>query len=432
MVKLPLKYLENMKELLQDEFDDYLDSFNNPIRTGLRVNTKKISVEDFIKLVPFELERIPWTSNGFYVKESDLVTKHPYYHAGLYYVQEASAMFPGQVLEIKTDDIVLDGCASPGGKSTQLGLGIENGLLVSNDISSSRQIGTVKNVELFGFDNCVVMAEDVIKLAERYSNCFNKVLIDAPCSGEGMFHKDGSLIGEWYDGINDKYSALQKDIIEAGYQLLKQGGQLLYSTCTFSKKENEDVISYLLDKHPELTLVPIKSYEGMVGGIGIKEAKRLYPHKLKGEGHFVCLIQKGENVNEVKRNTNSFRLEHISKEFKGNLVEINDKLYAYNGLLDLTKMRILRSGLLIGSKKHDKIIFSQALALNLKKEEFDQVIDLNIDDIRVNKYLAGETIFYESDMKGYVLICVSGYPLGFGIIDHGVVKNKLEKGFVQQ
>ena len=197
-MNLPEKYLNSMKDMLKDDFDDYLESFNDKRLYGLRVNNLKISTEDFLKISPFKLTPIPWIENGFYYEETDKPAKHPYYYAGLYYIQEPSAMTPANVLPIDEGDVVFDMCAAPGGKSTELAAKLNGtGLLITNDISNSRTKALLKNVEVSGVSNLCVLNEDPAKISGRFTEFFDKVLIDAPCSGEGMFRKDNKLIKAW-------------------------------------------------------------------------------------------------------------------------------------------------------------------------------------------------------------------------------------------
>lgn len=443
--KLPKEYLENMQDLLQDKYLNYLDSFNDERVYGLRVNTLKISVEDFLRISPFKLERIPFTSDGFYYAKDDKPAKHPYYYAGLYYLQEPSAMLPAEVLEIDKDDIVLDGCAAPGGKSTKLaGKLKDTGILISNDISASRCQGLIKNIELAGIKNYQVICEDLNNLKDKLKDSFDKILIDAPCSGEGMFRKDSGLIKSWKNRGNDYYSEIQKGILTAAVEMLKDGGQLVYSTCTFSAKENEDVIDDALKRYPELkVLKPKIQYEGFNSGIysHLKDCIRLYPFNIKGEGHFVCLLQKGEKQKpKDKKQYSTCEIPEVIKEFfalvdfdltKGNFEIINDKVYfVYHHDLDLNKIRTIRSGLLVGTIKNNRFEPSTSLALSLKKEQFKQVIDLKLDDVRVIKYLKRETLEVQDfTIQGYVLICVEGFPLGFGKVNDGILKNMYEVGF---
>ncbi|MDI9541158.1 MAG: RsmB/NOP family class I SAM-dependent RNA methyltransferase [Bacillota bacterium] len=443
--KLPSEYLKNMQELLENKYQDYLSSFDDERVYGLRVNTLKISVADFIKISPFKLEKIPFTTDGFYYQKDDKPAKHPYYYAGLYYLQEPSAMLPAEVLEINNGDVVLDGCAAPGGKSTKLASKLnDTGIIIANDISASRCQGLVKNIELAGIKNCHVICEDLINIQDKLKNSFDKILIDAPCSGEGMFRKDSTLIKNWIDKGNEYYSKIQKEIIVAAIKMLKEGGQLVYSTCTFSPIENEDVISYALKKYPELkVLKPEVQYEGFNEGIdsNLKDCIRLYPFNIKGEGHFVCLLQKGKKqVSQKEVKYDRCYVPESLRDFfdlvdfdltKGYFKTINEKIYfIYHHDLDLNKVRTIRSGLLVGVIKKNRFEPSTTFALALKKEQFKQVIDLKADDIRVIKYLKRETLEVKDyDCQGYVLICVDGYPLGFGKVSKGILKNMYEVGF---
>jgi len=436
MTNLPINYQENMKKLLLDDYDKYLDSFNDSRVYGLRINTNKISVQDFLKINPFNLTPIPWTNDGFYFDENDAPSKHPYYYAGLYYLQEPSAMLPAQVLPIEENDIVLDACAAPGGKSSKLANKLNGtGLIISNDISVSRAQVLLKTLEIQGISNAYVMAEDINNLSQL-NNTFDKILVDAPCSGEGMFRKDGELIKSWLDKGNEYYSNIQKQIITKALGLLKPGGKMVYSTCTFSPIEDEEIVEYALSICPELKVLPIKMYPGFVCGQtpNTKNCVRLYPHKIKGEGHFVALLQKGEcnltanksqNINIQKPNIDFFN--NITKDFNnGNFVSRQDKLYFEPNININTKgLRVLRSGLLLGEIKHDKFEPSQALAMHLQANEYSNIINFSLDDDRVIKYLKCETLDVKDKYtNGYVLVCVDHFPLGFGKVDKGILKNK--------
>lgn len=196
MIKLPEKFENKMKELLQDEYDNYLQCYDEPRYYGLRVNTNKISVEDFLKIAPWSLTPVPWIPNGFYYDGDKIQpSKHPYYFAGLYYLQEPSAMTPASRIPVEPGERVLDVCAAPGGKATELGAKLKGeGVLIANDISNSRARGLLKNLELFGIGNMMVISEEPGKLVEYFPEYFDKILIDAPCSGEGMFRKDKKMV----------------------------------------------------------------------------------------------------------------------------------------------------------------------------------------------------------------------------------------------
>ena len=305
-MSLPEKYLDTMKQMLGNDFQAYIDSFNDNRLYGLRVNTLKITPEEFLRISPFELKPIPWIENGFYFSENDKPAKHPYYFAGLYYIQEPSAMTPANVLPVEPGDVVFDMCAAPGGKSTELGAKLnQKGLLITNDISNSRAKALLKNVEVSGIPNICVLSEDPQRIAGRFSTFFDKVLIDAPCSGEGMFRKDNKLIKSWQKNGPEFYSQIQKNIILSGADMLKPGGRMLYSTCTFSKLEDEESVRHLLRNRPDMHLVDIKPYEGFEHGyvesdedkeFHIEKTVRIFPHKMKGEGHFLALFEKDSDM----------------------------------------------------------------------------------------------------------------------------------------
>ncbi|MBQ6126107.1 MAG: RsmB/NOP family class I SAM-dependent RNA methyltransferase [Erysipelotrichaceae bacterium] len=432
MSRLPEQYLQNMKELLKDDYDQYLDSFSKKRYYGLRVNTSRISVEDFLKIAPFHLEPISWTDDGFYYDEEERPSRHPYFYAGLYYLQEPSAMLPAEALPINEGDIVLDACAAPGGKSSKLANRLKgSGFLVSNDISVSRCQVLLKNLETMGIVNACVMAEDITKL-DRFENFFDKILIDAPCSGEGMFRKEPSLIREWEEKGNTYYSDLQKKIIASAIRLLKDGGKMVYSTCTFSPQEDEEIIEYALNTCPDLKVLPIETAEGFEPGISDHTGNcvRLYPHKIRGEGHFVALLQKKEEpINKKKRTQDrSFSIsEDISITLpEGNIVQRGEKLY-YEPIStpDLKGLRVLRSGLFLGEEKHGRFEPSQSLSMALKEKEYKNTLNLCSDDPRVLKYLKCETLDVKDfNKEGTVLVCADSYPLGFGKIKNGILKNR--------
>lgn len=441
-MNLPAEYLENIRNLLGKECDDYLSCFNNRPLSGLRINTSKISADAFVKIFPYVKESVSWCPNGFYFDKDDNVSHHPYYNAGLYYLQEPSAMAPGSFLDIDEGDYVLDLCSAPGGKATQLADKLNGtGILVSNDISASRQNATLRNLEKFGIANTFVISDDPAHLAEKWPEAFDKILVDAPCSGEGMFRKDPSLIKSWLDRGNEYYAELQKRIMYSAVKMLKPGGRLMYSTCTFSVKEDEEVVQYVLDNNPDLTPLPVNHPLFEPGVIdGLENCARLYPHKLKGEGHFLALFQKSGSSSKTSAEKAEFKcsipavnefMANIKKDFSGyEAIQLKDRiLFVPETTLSFDSVRVLRSGLLAGTMKKDVFEPSQQLAMAIKANEFNQVIDLKSDDILTDKYLKGETIKVNSSYRGWVLITCDGYPLGFGKISNGTVKNKIDPGW---
>lgn len=432
---LPDKYLNAMKSLLKDEYDDYLACFDSPQIHSLRVNTSKISVDRFKEIFPYNLEQVPWCKDGFYFDDLS-ISKHPYYYAGLYYLQEASAMLPAEVLPIEEGDIVLDACAAPGGKSLKLLDKLNNtGLLVSNDISISRASALLRNIERAGFSNYYVIAKDIIELEEHFPKYFDKILLDAPCSGEGMFRKDKTLIESWKERDCEYFSPIQKRLIQACINMLKEGGKLVYSTCTFDVREDEEIIQYALDNNSNIKLLPIEKYDGFKDandGYGVK----LFPHRIKGEGHYVCLLQKDGNSHKcesrVRAKTDISFINELNKRFYDGIFEkINDYIYFLKPI-NTKGIRVLRSGLLLGKETKYGFEPSQQLAMNLKINEYNNVLNLKSSDNLVEKYLKGETIETNSNLNGMVLVCVDDCPLGFAKAKNGVLKNKIDKGWIKR
>jgi NOL1/NOP2/sun family putative RNA methylase len=442
-----------MKELLLEEFPDYMNTFEDKRYGGVRVNTLKITPEEFEKISPFEIRKIPWISNGYYFNLNDQPAKHPYYYAGLYYIQEPSAMTPANILQIDRDDIVLDLCAAPGGKSTELASKLGGtGVLVTNDISHSRAKALLKNVELFGITNAIITNEDSVKLRKFFPEFFDKILVDAPCSGEGMFRKDPAIIKNWENQGVEYYSDIQKEIILDAADMLKPGGLLLYSTCTFSPEENEATIEYLLNNRDDFSVEVIPMKEGFEKGrpewVGGREelnrCVRLWPHKIEGEGHFLALLRKKERLDTINKKKNRVNkganlpqefkdfLKDFDIVFKEERFELRDEKLYYMPDVELPQkgLRILRSGFYFGDVKKNRFEPSQSLAMGIKMSEYNKIINLNCKDDNVIKYLKCETIELEKEYKNvWYLICVDGYPLGWGKVNGQTVKNKYQAGW---
>ncbi|MDF2593879.1 MAG: methyltransferase [Clostridia bacterium] len=445
-MKLPAEFEIKMKTLLKDEYETYLKSYDLPKYQGFRVNTLKVSMEDWEKISPFkETEKVPWCQEGFYYEDTAKPTKHPYYYAGLYYMQEPSAMAPGAYIPIDKGDKVLDLCAAPGGKSTQIAARLgQTGVLVANDISTSRARALLKNIENFGARNVIITSETPKKLAVKCKGYFDKILIDAPCSGEGMFRKSEEAIKNWETYNTEVCCGLQRDILEDAAQMLKPTGMILYSTCTFSPEENEGMIHEFLMKHTEFKVIPLEPKAGMQkahpewvnGDVQIAGAVRLWPHHLKGEGHFVCLLQKEGTEKEasmhqvIKTRIKAYKeaadfiqkYTHISLEEA--VTEIQGRLYLVpEGAPDLSGLRVMRSGMLLGEMKNKRFEPYHGLVLGYGQAMFKSVINLKSDDENVKRYLKGETLLYEAD-KGYHVLCVDGYPLGWVKAQNGSLKNQ--------
>ena len=475
---LPLPFLERMKEMLGDDYDAFLKSYKNPRTYGLRVNTAKLSCQDFQALSPFPIRPIPWINTGYFYEEESRPARCPYYQAGLYYLQEPSAMTPASRLPIEPGDFVLDLCAAPGGKATALGAALnDTGFLLANDISTSRARALLRNLELFGMKNMLVTDEKPAKLAQRFPAFFNKILLDAPCSGEGMFRKEEALARDWTPEKSAELSDIQKDLVLKAADMLRPGGMLLYSTCTFSPCEDEEVVAYLLRQRPDMELMEMPGYEGFSSGrpeyVGtadtsdseialslnafnpeeLQKCVRIFPHKMDGEGHFLALFRKkGDSLPPVFRfsakgpgkNTRKWLEEFFSEiglktiggqEFDWNRVEVRkDKVYYQLPFpLNLRGISFLRNGLYLGDLKKNRFEPSQPLALALHKGDVEAVISLPVSDERLTRYLKGETLMIEPEeaahKKGWHLLCVDSYPLGFGKLVNGILKNKYPAGW---
>lgn len=375
-------------------------------------------------------------------------------------------MAPAAVLPVCPGDKVLDLCAAPGGKSTELGARLQGeGLLVSNDISNSRAKALLKNLELFGIPNICVTSETPEKLASVFGPYFDKILVDAPCSGEGMFRKDPDLIKSWLERGPEYYAPIQRQILKSAAAMLKPGGMLLYSTCTFAKLEDEDTIQWILEEEPDLELVPIEPWEGACGGFDGMPAIRLFPHKIEGEGHFLALLRKkdtqapdggkfsgsigSDNRSGAASGKNSAQVRRLEQEsdfgqWEAMLTQALDhsRIMVRDGMVYYLpkcfdrswNLRYLRTGLLLGEWKKNRFEPSQAAAMALPMKEFSQTVSLSAEDDRTIRYLKGETVFPTSEessglKKGWVLIGVDGYPLGWAKYTGSNFKNKYYPGW---
>lgn len=416
-----------MKEQLngEGEFDAFLRSYDRQTRKGLRVNTLKISRDDFLKISPFLLRPTAWEENGFYVAE-EKAGRHPYHFAGLFYSQEPSAMSVVPKLNVCEGERVLDLCAAPGGKSTQIAQALNGtGLLVCNEINSSRAGILSQNIERLGVTNAVVLNASPEGLEQKFPAYFDKILVDAPCSGEGMFKKnEKEALENWSEENVALCAARQKQILRSAARMLKKGGRLVYSTCTFAREEDEDQIAAFLADMPQFTLL---------------EEGKLYPHEIEGEGHFYAVLQKNEGEERlpfqpIKSNVTEKEREIFTLFCRSNLnVVPNGMLYRAGrylyllpeGIFPFEKMPVLRAGIRLGEIIKDRFEPAHAFAVSLKGDGAKRAVNLTVEESE--KYLRGETVETEKE-NGWCLVCVDGYPLGWGKITSGIVKNHFPKG----
>ncbi len=447
MKALPEKFAERMKILLGDDFDNYIKSLNdNPVR-AFRVNTDKISVEDFLKINTFNISKIPYVENGFYF-DDEKIGNHPYHHAGMIYVQEPGAMMPAECVEIEPDWCVLDMCAAPGGKSTQLKnkLG-ENGLLVSNEIIPSRCKILTGNVERLGLKNVVTTCMDTKRLAENFPGTFDMIMVDAPCSGEGMFRKEEIAIDEWSEENVKSCALRQSEILENAVKCLKNGGYIVYATCTFSLDENEKTVDDFLKNHSdfELVRVPEVVEKSTCDGIkfpgceceNIHLARRFYPHKNKGEGQFAAVLH---NINSpcnypLNRGENKVKIDKIIYDFLDeNLVDYDrERVLLHKGTpvyfdpdFEVGRATVFAMGITIGEVRKGYLQPHHQFFMGMG-DSFKRKIDLTPDSDEIKKYLHGEEI-EASCPNGWAVVTVNGCAVGGAKVVNGRAKNHYPKG----
>lgn len=460
-MKLPGDFLLRMEKLLgADEFQEFIASFDKAPSRGIRLNMLK--TEGAFESLPLKTtENLPWCDYGVVNTEDFRPGKSVLYNAGAIYVQEPSAMCPAEVLLVEPGMNVLDLCAAPGGKSTQLAGRMKGeGLLISNDKSPSRSRALVKNLELAGVTNAVVLTEHPGKIAERFPLFFDRILVDAPCSGEGMFRRDPDSVKAYTANKPEACAKLQYDILRHAAVMLKHGGRMVYSTCTFNNIENEGVIGAFLEKHKDFELVPIDHRKlGLEPGRGdsgfsnhdLSRAARIWPHKTTGEGHFIALLERnaGEQallplLTDTKLPTkNTYAPPSDFVEFCANFLKIafspteiiqnGTKIYAQKHPLNLSGLRTARSGWYLGECMKNRFVPSQPLAMGLKKEQAVYSIDLPHQE--TERYLRGETLEYsgnglDGQIKPWILVCHETLPLGWARLVQGRLKNQLPVGWV--
>ncbi len=447
MKKLPAEYSERMKKLLGEDYAEYENALNqSPVR-GLRVNTDKISVEEFEKINIFSSEKIPYVENGYYI-DYEKIGNHPYHHAGMIYIQEPGAMAPAECIEIDPDWKILDMCAAPGGKSTQLKnkLG-ENGILVSNEIIPSRCKILTGNIERLGLKNVVTTCMDTSRLAKTFPDTFDLIMVDAPCSGEGMFRKEEIAIDEWSVENVNKCAARQLDILENAVVCLKNGGYIVYATCTFSLEENEIVIDSFLQSHPEFEIIQVKEnvinstsdgveFDGCKCG-NIRYARRFYPHKAKGEGQFMAVLHnKNDKIsyiyNKPKANIKTDKtvtdfLDEVLIEYdKNKVIMYNGNPVYFTPDFIIEKGTAFSCGVTIGEIKKNYIQPHHQFFMAMGKD-FKRKINLSAESEEIKKYLHGEEIEVDCE-NGWAVVTVDGCSVGGVKVVNGRAKNHYPKG----
>ena len=425
---LPQEFLERMKGQLGEEYGAYLEALERPRAVALRFNPLKGEAPK----LPFVGEPVPWEPMGCYYDPESRPGLHPYHEAGVYYLQEASAMAPVTLLDPQPGERICDLCAAPGGKSTQIaGRLMGQGFLLCNEYSPKRAKILSRNIERLGVANALVTNETVERLAARLPGYFDRVLIDAPCSGEGMFRKEEAAVTDWSQDTVEMCARRQGELLDAGCQLVRPGGRLVYSTCTFAPEENEEAVAAFLRRHPDFYPEAVTAPWFTTAGEG---GFRLWPHKLLGEGHFAAVLRRGgeEAVPEA-----DFAGEKLPKQWQefakelditlpeGKAVSFGQSLYWTPAELPSLKgLKVLRPGLELGTVKKDRFEPAHALALWLK--DCENTLSLPWDSKETERYLHGDVI--PCDRKGWCLVQVDGFSIGWGKGDKTVLKNHYPKG----
>ncbi len=435
-MNLPDEFKERMKKMLGAECDDFVSAFSaDAENTAVRINTFKDD-RGFIRDKLSLSDGVKWCKDGFYTDKEKISGKHPYHMAGLVYFQEPSAMAPVEALDVRPGCRVLDMCAAPGGKTTQIAAKLKNtGIIVSNEIVQKRAKILAENVARLGFSNVVVTNEEPPAIAEKYKSFFDIVIVDAPCSGEGMFRKEQQAIECWSVAHTVSCGIRQKNIIESAMECLAPGGQLLYSTCTFAPEENEEVVEFILNNYPYMKLenpgslsMLRSSAEPLCG------AKRIYPHKQRGEGHFIALLRDtraSSTYEERSRKNNDNKLyrefeeKHLNVRLEGNFTEFGENLYLLPDGINIDKIKVVCAGLYLGVIKKNRFEPSHSLCLSLKQEDFKNSVSFDAEAEILKKYLAGECI--PCDKNGWTAVCTDGFPIGWGKASGGMLKNHFPK-----
>lgn len=425
---LPEAFLNRIASQLGGEYDDFLKSLERPRAVALRFQPLKGKRPD----LPFVTERVPWEEQGFYYDLSARPGLHPYHEAGVYYLQEASAMAPVALLGARAGERICDLCAAPGGKSTQIAAYLQGeGLLLCNEIHPTRAKILSRNIERMGIANALVTNEHPENLAKKLPAFFDRVLVDAPCSGEGMFRKEEAAVTDWSQETVEMCARRQREILDSAARLLRAGGRLVYSTCTFSPEENEQTVAQFLREHPDFSPEMVDAPWFAPGENG---SYRLWPHKLRGEGHFLAVLRKAGDEEPMGEFGFGEKLPKLWTEFaremqielpRGKAITFANTLFwAPEEMPDLRGLKVLRPGLALGEVKKDR--FEPAHALALWLGGCARTADFGADSAEIRAYLHGETV--PCTQKGWTLVQVDGYGIGWGKGDGRVLKNHYPKG----
>lgn len=455
-IVLPQAFAEKMQRLLGSEYESFATSYENERQYGLRRNPLKGTEEEFRRAVPFPLRKIPWAREGYYYDAEFRPGRHVLHEAGAYYIQEPSAMAVAEAFSPNPGERILDLCAAPGGKTTQIAGRMQGlGLLVSNEVMGERARVLSQNVERMGVSNCVVCSEKPECLSVRFPAFFDRVLVDAPCSGEGMFRKDEAARGEWSPETVAMCARRQALILEEAAKMVRPGGVLVYSTCTFSPEENEGTISAFLRTHEDYNIEET-AFEGVFSpgrgdwvsapAEGIEHTLRLWPHLIQGEGHYVARMRRRGGKNgipekETWKITGDKKLCKLTEGFlreelgisgawmarhPGRITKFGEQIYLVpEDMISLDGIKVLRPGLHLFTEKKNRFEPAHALAGALSWKDTEKHSALT--EKEAFAYLRGESLGYGEE-KGWTALFYEGYALGFGKASGGQMKNHYPKG----
>ena len=425
---LPEAFLQRMEAQLGSEYPAFLESLERPRAVALRFNPMKGERP----VLPFVGAPVPWEPEGFYYDPETRPGLHVYHEAGVYYLQEASAMAPVALLDPKPGERVCDLCAAPGGKTTQIaGRMLGQGFLVCNEINPKRAKILSRNIERMGVANALVTNEHPETLASRFPGFFDRVLVDAPCSGEGMFRKEEAAVTDWSQETVQMCARRQREILDSAARLVRPGGRLVYSTCTFAPEEDEETVAAFLEAHPEFTPEPVEAPWFVPGE---NASYRMWPHKLLGEGHFAAVLRKTQGESgevpacpgeKCPKAWESFAKELDITLPEGKAVSFGQSLYwAPMELPELNRLKVLRPGLELGTERKGRFEPAHALALWLKTCAITESFPPESPEMKA--YLHGDVV--PSGKKGWCLVQAGGYAIGWGKGDGSVLKNHYPKG----
>lgn len=431
-------FYQRMADLLQEEYPLFEKALEQQESKGFYLNTLKSDILDHLD--HNRIKAHEFLVNSYrYNQDHYQPGRHPYFDLGLYYIQDPAAMIVANTVTLNKDDYILDMCGAPGGKSCKIAMELSSqGLLVANDISPLRAKILSGNIERMGITNAIVTNGDPQKFTSDFDGFFDKVFLDAPCSGEGMFRKTDKAIATWSPEKISECVTIQRRLLDRAYALLKKDGLLVYSTCTYSLEENEKQVKYMLENYP-VELVKIPMMPGMSSGIDLEGTIRMYPHKYQGEGQFVAVLKKLEEAHDRTKtlgdNITKSQRELIQQFYQANLnltmpeclFNSNDHIYAINpNFVQIPNFKILRTGLYLGVCKKNRFEPAHSLARTLTKEQVKRFVDLPVDSPEFKNYLAGLTL-KAAGQKGYGVIFGDGYPLSF-YKESDMIKNLYPKG----